>query len=389
MDTRPLRDFRDFCAAVAQRMLDERAMLTSGSLTYTTLLSLVPLFTVALAVSTAFPVFDQAVDALQKFVFQNFLPDARGVDTIAEQITSFTQNAGRLTAIGTAFFVVTAVMLMLTIDDALTRIFRVQRRRPLLQRILMYWGVLTLGPVLIGGSLSSTSFAVGASFGVLNLTYIAEAVLRVLPFVFTCAALTLLYAVVPYRYVELRHAFAGALAAGIAFEVAKRAFATYLAWFPTYRLIYGAFATIPIFLIWLYISWLVVLAGAAFAAVLPGYHGASLERRRAPGQDLADALAVLAILTRAHAEGTVVRLRHLARRLQVLPYRCERVLERAASLGWAVRTDKDGWVLSHDPGTISVADAYRAFAIDDAAMGVREEDLTLSLREYAEKERKE
>ncbi|MGH8740889.1 MAG: YihY family inner membrane protein [Burkholderiales bacterium] len=386
---RPLRDFRDFCAAVAQRMLDERAMLTAGSLTYTTLLSLVPLFTVALAVSTAFPVFDQAVDALQTFVFQNFLPDAKGVDTIAQQITSFTQNAGRLTAIGTAFFVVTAVMLMLTIDDALTRIFRVQRRRPLLQRVLMYWGVLTLGPVLIGGSLSTTSFAVGASFGVLNLHYVAEAVLRVLPFVFTCAALTLLYAVVPYRYVELRHAFAGALAAGIAFEVAKRAFATYLAWFPTYRLIYGAFATIPIFLIWLYISWLVVLAGAAFAAVLPGYHGASLERNRPPGQDLADALAVLAILTRAHAEGRIVRLRHLARRLRVLPYRCEQVLERAAALGWAVRTDKDGWVLSHDPGTISVADAYRAFAIDDAAMGVREADLTLSLREYAERERKE
>lgn len=385
MDLRPLRDFRDFCAAVVQRLYEERAMLTSGSLTYTTLLSLVPLFTVALAVSTAFPVFDQAVDALQSFVFQNFLPDARGVETIAEQITLFTQNAGRLTAIGTAFFVVTAVMLMLTMDDALTRIFRVQRRRPLLQRILMYWGVLTLGPVLIGGSLSTTSFAVGASFGWLNLHFLAEAVLRVLPFVFTCAALTLLYAVVPYRYVELRHAFAGALVAGVVFEVAKRAFAAYLAWFPTYRLIYGAFATIPIFLIWLYISWLVVLAGAAFAAVLPGYHGASLERKRPPGQDLADALAVLAILTRAHGEGRVVRLRALARRLRVLPYRCERVLERAAALGWAVRTEKDGWVLSRDPTTISVDDAYRAYAIDGQAVGVHEADLTLSLREYAER----
>src|SRR5690606_7182863 len=127
----------------------------------------------------------------------------------------------------------------------------------------------------------------GISLGMLNLDFIAEAVLRVLPFVFTCAAFTLLYAVVPYRYVELRHAFVGALVAGAGFEIAKRAFATYLALFPTYRLIYGAFATIPIFLVWLYLSWLIVLVGAAFTAVLPGYHGAAAERRRIPGQEFA------------------------------------------------------------------------------------------------------
>src|SRR5690606_22387968 len=202
-----LRDLAEFGAAVAHRFNDERAMQTAASLTYTTLLSLVPLFTVALAAATAFPVFDEAVNALQKFVFENFLPSTRGVETIAEQIRVFTENAGRLTAIGTIFFAVTAIMLMLTVDDALSRIFRVQRRRPLSQQVLMYWGVLTLGPVLIGASLSTTSFAVGISLGMLNLDFIAEAVLRVLPFVFTCAAFTLLYAVVPYRYVELRHAF--------------------------------------------------------------------------------------------------------------------------------------------------------------------------------------
>src|ERR671914_1402454 len=118
MKNRPLRDLADFFLAVAHRFYDERALLTAASLTYTTLLSLVPLFTVALAVSTAFPVFDQAVSALQSFVFENFLPDARGVDTIKEQIQSFTENAGRLTAIGTGLFVVTAVDLMPPIDQA-------------------------------------------------------------------------------------------------------------------------------------------------------------------------------------------------------------------------------------------------------------------------------
>lgn len=382
----PLRDLADFCLAVAHRFHDERAMLTAASLTYTTLLSLVPLFTVALAISTAFPVFDTSVGALQEFVLENFLPDARGVETIGEQIRSFTENAGELTAIGIGFLVITSVMLMLTIDEALNRLFRVQRRRPMLQQVLIYWGVLTLGPVLIGGSLSTTSFAVGASLGMLNLDSLAEAVLRVLPFVFTCAALTLLYAVVPYRYVEFRHALAGALLAGVVFEIAKRSFALYLAWFPTYRLIYGAFATIPIFLIWLYVSWLVVLAGAAFTAVLPGYHGAATERRQPPGQDFADALAVLGVLARAHADGRIVRLRHIARRLRVLPYRSERVLERMASLGWTVRTEKDGWVLARDPGSLTLEDVYRRFAFDAAAVGLGDVDLGLSLREYSQKE---
>jgi membrane protein len=386
MTNGPLRDLADFALAVAHRFYDERSLVTAASLTYTTLLSLVPLFTVALAASTAFPVFDQAVGALQAFVFQNFLPDARGVETIAEQIRSFTENAGRLTAIGTVFFAVTAVMLMLTIDDSLNRIFRVQRRRPLLQQVLMYWGVLTLGPVLIGGSLSASSFAVGASLGVLRLDEFAEFLLRVLPFFFTCAALTLLYAMVPYRYVELRHALAGGLLAGVLFELAKRGFGLYLAWFPTYRLIYGAFATIPIFLIWLYVSWLVVLAGGAFTAVLPGYHGAANERKRPPGQDFADALAVLDILARAHGEGRITRLRHIARRMRVLPYRAERVLERMAALRWAARTEKDGWLLARDPDSIALSDIYREFAFDPGRFALTGLDLALSLRQYSERE---
>jgi membrane protein len=381
-----LRDLADFALAVAHRFYDERSLVTAASLTYTTLLSLVPLFTVALAASTAFPVFDQAVGALQTFVFENFLPDARGVDTIAEQIQSFTENAGRLTAIGTVFFAVTAVMLMLTIDDSLNRIFRVQRRRPLLQQVLMYWGVLTLGPVLIGGSLSASSFAIGASFGMLRLDDFAELLLRVLPFLFTCAALTLLYAVVPYRYVELRHAVAGGVLAGVAFEAAKRGFGLYLAWFPTYRLIYGAFATIPIFLIWLYVSWLVVLAGAAFTAVLPGYHGAASERRRVPGQDFADALAVLDMLAQSHRDGRVTRLRHIARRIRVLPYRAERVLERMAALRWVARTEKDGWLLARDADSIALADIYREFVFDPERFALTGLDLKLSLRQHSERQ---
>jgi membrane protein len=367
------------------RFYEERGLQTAGSLTYTTLLSLVPLFTVALAISTAFPVFDETIGALQLFLMENFLPDA-GIDTIADQITSFTRNAGRLTAIGLAFFFVTSVMLMMTIDISLNRLFRVQRQRPLLQQILMYWAVLTLGPVLIGGSLSMTSFAVGASFGYLELGNVADVVLGVLPFVFTCAALTLLYAVVPNRRVEARDALLGGILAGIAFEIAKRAFAVYLARFPTYTLIYGAFATIPIFLVWLYLSWVVVLAGATLTAMLPAYRFA--EGKPIPGRDFMDALAVLAVLARVQGKGGPVRLRQISNQVRVMPHRCEAALERAARLGWTARTEKDGWVLARDADSLGVADLYRAFVFDAETWDIKEKDLALSLREFADREKK-
>src|SRR5688572_19579276 len=385
MEKSAWRGYADFCLAVFWRFYEERGLQTAGSLTYTTLLSLVPLFTVALAVATAFPVFDQTMAQLQEFVLENFLPDARGIETIAEQITTFTHNAGRLTAIGLGVFVVTAVMLMMTIDVSLNRLFRVQRQRPLLQQVLMYWAVLTLGPVLIGLSLSMTSFAVGASFGYLKLGHVADAVLRVLPFIFTCAALTLLYAVVPNRRVEARDALIGGVIAGIAFEIAKRGFAIYLARFPTYTLIYGAFATIPIFLVWLYLSWVVVLAGATLTAMLPAYRFA--EGKPIPGRDFMDALVVLAVLARAQNKGGAVRLRQISYQVRIMPHRCEAALERLARRGWVARTDKDSWVLARDAEELKVADLYRVLAFDAETWGITQDDLNTTLREYAMKEK--
>jgi membrane protein len=296
-------------------------------------------------------------------------------------VTSFTRNAGRLTAIGLAFFFVTAVMLMMTIDVSLNRLFHVQRARPMLQQVLMYWAVLTLGPVLIGGSLSMTSFAIGASFGWLQLGGLGNLLLGVMPFVFTCAALTLLYAVVPNRSVEARHALIGGIAAGIAFELAKRGFAIYLARFPTYTLIYGAFATIPIFLVWLYLSWVVVLAGATVTAMLPAYRYA--RGKPIPGRDFMDALAVLRVLARAQDGGKAVRLRQIASEVRVMPERAEAALERAARLGWTVRSERDAWVLARDADAVTVEDLFRAYAFDKDTWGMADAELKLSLRDAA------
>lgn len=368
-----LRGAWEFSAAVARRFVEDRGMQTAGSLTFTTLLAMVPLATVALALSTAFPVFDEAMTALQLFVFENFLPDTGELDALTDHILVFTESAGRLTTIGLVFLVVTAVMLMLTIDDALNRIFRVRRVRGLAQRILMYWSVLTLGPVLIGSSLSMTSFVLGASFGVLSLGMVSEFLLKLLPYVFTWGALTLLYILVPYRHVGVRHALAGGLVAGVAFEVAKRTFAGYLSNFPTYTLVYGAFATLPIFLLWIYVSWLVVLIGANFTALLPGYHVITAERDRPPGRALTEALDILAVLARAQGgtmrDGNVLPLHVIARQAGVMPYRCETVLERCAGMGWTAKTERDSWVLARDADTIRVADVYRSFVLDPNVTG--------------------
>jgi len=278
------------------------------------------------------------------------------------------------TAIGIIGFMVTAVMLMLTIDNALNRIFRVQRRRSILQNVFIYWAILTLAPVLIGLSLSMTTYALAASVGSVYLV----------PFLFTCVALSILYGVVPARRVELRHALTGGLVAGVGFEVAKRLFALYLQQVPTYALIYGAFATIPIFLVWLYVSWVVVLAGAVFTAMLPAYF-AKPEVRMKPGERLAEAIGALSLLARAHAAGKVVALSALARELRAHPYRLEELLVRAADRGWVARTERDGWVLARDAESIRLADLYHEFVFDSAAVGVSEADLGLSLQEYADR----
>lgn len=259
----------EFFVALAQRLREDRGFETAGSLAFTSLLALVPLVAVALALSMSYPAFERAVGSLAQYASENLLPT--GGAMVTKQIGLFADNAGALTTVGLVFLVVTALMLMLTVDESLNRIFRVQRGRPLVRRLVVYLAVLTFGPALIGASIYLTSFMVAGSFGLLDLGAQGEAALALLPFVFTCAAFMLLYMLVPYRRVELRHAVTGGIVAGVLFELAKRAFALYIAKLPTYTLIYGAFAAFPLFLLWLYVSWVVVLFGATLTAALPAW----------------------------------------------------------------------------------------------------------------------
>lgn len=357
---RSFRDLYDLVRAVYARFNEDQCLQAAASLTYTVLLSLVPLLTVALALIAAFPVFAEWTTAVEQFMVENLLPEA-----ISEVITSyfydFSANVGRLTAVGMLALTATALMVMITIDGTFNRIFRVPQPRPLIWQVLIYWAVLTLGPVLLGGSLTMTSYLLTASLGFTSaLPIIGEVVLQLVPIALTILALTLMYRIVPNRRVYVRHALIGGCIAGLAFELTKRGFTLYISHFPTYRVIYGAFATIPIFLLWLYLSWVMILLGAVITALLPGYRYSGA-RRRPPGSRFMEALDILGRLLAAQHEGRAIPLARLAAEARLPPDSCERLLERMLECRWVARTPGDGWVLSRDPEELFIADIYRAF----------------------------
>lgn len=252
-----------------ERFREDRLGLTASSLTFTTIIALVPFFTVVLAVFTAFPMFGKLQDVLQQWLIQSLVPDS-----IARQVlgylTQFASRANRLGAAGLAILLVTALALILTIDRTLNNIWRVRRPRPLAQRVLVYWAVLTLGPLVLGASLATTSYVVSASRGVVGtLPGGIRILLDVLEFVVLAGGMAALYRYVPNTLVRWRHALAGGVFVAAGIEVSKKVLALYVAKIPTYSMVYGTFATVPILLVWTYVSWVIVLLGAVIAAYLP------------------------------------------------------------------------------------------------------------------------
>jgi membrane protein len=249
-------------------------------------------------------------------------------------------------------------MMMLTIDRTFNTIWRVPRPRPLVARVLTYWAVLTVGPLLIGASLSLTSWLVARSPQVVRDG--GFPLVKLLPLLLTCLALAFMYRTVPNRRIETRDALLGGALGGLLFEGAKTAFGAYLRQVPTYKLVYGAFASIPVFLLWIYISWLVVLIGAVFTAVLPYLRG-GVRLRTAPGSELIDALKLLRALFRAQQSGHVSTLAELRRKLRAPWESCESLLTRLVHAGWIAETSSGGWVLAKDAADIRLADVFREF----------------------------
>jgi membrane protein len=367
----------DLLRIVLRRFNEDRCMQIASSLTYTSLLSIVPMVTVALTVIAAFPAFGQVTAALQTFILANLVPAS--ADVIANYTQQFSTNAAKLTAVGIVFLVVTAVMLLLTIDRAFNDIWRIKRPRPVVQRLFVYWTLLTVGPVLIGASLTLTSWLVGQAVGLVrDVPGAGVVLLSVVPVLLTSVAFAMLYVAMPNRRIALRDAALGGVLAGVAFEVMKRSFAFYVAQFPTYTLVYGAFATLPVFLLWIYLSWLVVIFGAVFVAALPEWRAAAGQRRPAPGSNFFDALQLLKMLWYAHQTGQPVTLSELLAAATVRIESVEDILDTMLSAGWVRRTLPNGWVLHRDATTITVEDVFQMFVFrGDAHLPGREADAEL------------
>lgn len=326
---------------LGQRFRDDRLGLTASSLTFTTTIALVPFFTVVLAVFTAFPMFGKLQGALQNWLVQSLIPDA-----IARQVlgylTQFAGQASRLGVAGLAALFLTALALVLTIDRTLNSIWRVKRPRPLAHRVLVYWAVMTLGPLLLAVSLSISSYVLSASQGLVSaVPGGVRMVLDLLEFALLAAGLAALYRYVPNTPVRSSHAWAGGLFAAAGIELAKRLLALYVTTVPAYSMVYGAFAAFPILLVWIYSAWVVVLLGAVIAAYLPSLLAGVTRRGGGHGWQFQLALEILRALNEARSTARRgLSASQLALKLELDALQLEPLLETLVSLDWIGRLNE-------------------------------------------------
>lgn len=335
--------WRDTAITLRQRFREDHMGLTASSLTFTTSIALVPFFTVALAIFTAFPMFSKLQGALQVWLVNSLIPDNISRQVLG-YLTQFARQANKLGVAGLAVLLVTAIALILTIDRTLNGIWRVKKPRPLAQRVLIYWAAITLGPLVLGASLAVTSYVFSGSRGVVTaMPGGLRVLLDMLQFFLLAGGMAALYHYVPNTFVRWAHAWVGGLFVASGIELAKKALSLYLSSVPTYSLVYGAFATLPILLVWIYVAWVIVLLGAVIAAYLPSLLAGVARRGSAHGWQFQLAVELLQQLHRARSTTRIgLEGSELARALQVDALQLEPVLETLMALDWIGQlTDPD------------------------------------------------
>jgi membrane protein len=360
----------DTAATLAARFREDRLALTAGSLTFTSVISIVPLATVMLAVFSAFPIFATLQETLQRYFASNLFPDTIAKPVLGA-ITQFSTRANRLGLVGLAVLLVSAIALMLTIDKALNAIWRVKKPRPIAQRVLVYWSAITLGPLLLAVSLTTTSYAfsVARGYGQLGPQGFGV-VISALEFVLIALGMASLFHYVPNTHVRWRHALIGGLFVALGIAAAKRLLALYFGSVSAYSMIYGAFATVPIFLIWIFLCWAVVLLGAVIAAYAPV---AGTRLRRFPASTGSRFRLALAMLRALHAArgggGHGLTQPALSHALSTDPLQIDPLLETLIGIGWVGRLDEPGegrHVLLADPERTPAEPLIAALLLDPA-----------------------
>jgi membrane protein len=353
--------FGGFVTLAAERFWQDRCTQAAAALTYTSLLSLVPLMAVSIGILSAFPAFGDVQDRLQGIIFNTLVPEVG--DAVLDYVNDFVSRTGSMTAVGVIGLMIAALLLLATIEESFNTIWHVTRVRSLLVRLLSFWAILTLTPLLFGASLSLTGQYLDPDTLAGQVPLWRQAV-GILPLLFELLGFAVLYWLIPNRPVRLRDAAVGAAVAAVLFEISKAGFALYIAWFPLYETVYGAVSLIPIFLIWLYLAWSVVLLGAVVAATLPDWRTARLTGKRSPGmrpaQRVALAVGLLRELHRARGSGREVSRRRLLDALPVSGPMIDDLLDALRRHRYVVRTSADRWVLSRDLSAVTLYDLAAA-----------------------------
>lgn len=387
LDGLPLEQLPRLLRFALKRLNEERLPQVAGSLTFTTVLAVVPLLTIALAVFTTFPLFTTFRHSLEAYFFRSLMPPTIS-QTILGYLNQFATQASRLSAVGAVALMGTAMAMMSMVDRTFNQIWRVRTPRPFLQRMLMYWSLITMGPLLLGFSISATSYLFTATSDVVGrLPMAGAAFYTLISLLLTAAAFTLFYVVVPNRLVDWRDAAAGGALAAVAFELSKRLFAVFIAKFHTYTVVYGALAAVPIFLVWIYLGWLIILSGAVVAASLPVVKAERWWHVPVPGSTFVDAMRLLQLLWEARESGeSAVMDGYLIRSRTRLGFEeSDMLLQKMLEAGWVARVRSeapprrqfgkritvgvDRWVLVAAPDKLMLADVFRRFAFGVSGQG--------------------
>lgn len=374
-----------FLRFVSQRFNQDRCLQIAGSLTYTTLLSLVPLFTIVVAMLSALPFFEKAMVDIKVFLLLNLVPEI-AYKIIAVYMEQFADNAARLTYFGLLALLAMALAMLFTVDKSFNSIWRSQRTRPLWMSILAYIALLALAPLMLGLSMSVTSYLIALSLDATRtLPYADQVLLKLLSIAGSTITFFLVYRIVPCRHVPAQHALIGGLFAAVLFETMKHFFGIYIALVPAYNLVYGAFAAIPIFLLWIFLSWMVILLGAEVTAALAYWKGSSWRRLGLAEAHLHDGLLVMRAFILAHGAGRVLTLAGL-KELPIAIDRLEDILDLLLSQGIIERPPgmQARYRLLKTSDTLSIADIYRLFVLPGGSLkGQPESELAPLIEEIA------
>lgn len=377
-----LAELRSLMQFGFRRVAQGHLAQVAGSLTFTTVLALVPMLTIALAIFTVFPLFNTFRTALEAYFIQSLMPKAISTNILG-YLNQFATKATRLSAFGAVALMVTSIATLATIDKVFNEIWRVKQKRPLLKRMMVYWALITLAPLLMGASLTATSYLFAATSDVVGSILGSKALYTIASVFLTTCVYSLLYITVPNRTIDWRDAAWGGLVASILFEIAKRIFASFVLHIPSYTVIYGAVALIPIFLIWIYTSWLITLFGALITALLPIVKYERWWHVPRPGSHFVDAIALLEVLYHARSRSVQAGLSswEIRESTRLGFDEIEDLLMQMTKAGWVGRLHDDElirkkpvplpgsawWVLLANPAALPIAEVYRLFVFGSQA----------------------